>query len=88
MRRQVDRELTSTVQIHHGTQLHGIESLRGGVALMVLLYHVAELLKLAPPAYLGFVSTHFGIGVPLFYTLSGFVLAYGYADPWGAATRF
>ena len=73
------REMTSTIKIHHGIQLNGIESLRGVAALMVLLFHVAALLKLTPPAYLSFVSTHFGNGVPLFYTLSGFVLAYGYA---------
>jgi peptidoglycan/LPS O-acetylase OafA/YrhL len=47
---------------------------------MVVLFHVSELLKLTPPTYLSFIPSHFGIGVPLFYSLSGFVLAYGYAD--------
>lgn len=47
---------------------------------MVLLYHLAELVKIPLPGSLGFISSHFGLGVPLFYTLSGFVLAYGYAD--------
>lgn len=47
---------------------------------MVLLYHLAELMKIPLPGSLGFISTHFGLGVPLFYTLSGFVLAYDYAD--------
>jgi peptidoglycan/LPS O-acetylase OafA/YrhL len=60
--------------------LDSIESLRGVAALMVLLYHLAELVKIPLPGSLGFISTHFGLGVPLFYTLSGFVLAYGYAD--------
>ena len=65
---------------HDPKHLDSIESLRGVAALMVLLYHLAELVKIPLPGSLGFISTHFGLGVPLFYTLSGFVLAYGYAD--------
>ena len=65
---------------HDPKHLDAIESLRGVAALMVLLYHLAELVKMPLPGSLGFISTHFGLGVPLFYTLSGFVLAYGYAD--------
>jgi peptidoglycan/LPS O-acetylase OafA/YrhL len=60
--------------------LESIESLRGVAALMVMLYHLAELVKIPLPDSLGFISTRFGLGVPLFYTLSGFVLSYGYAD--------
>ena len=65
---------------HHGIQLDSIESLRGIAALMILLCHLALIVKLPLPQSLGFVATRFGLGVPLFYTLSGFVLAYGYAD--------
>jgi len=65
---------------HNAKHLDSIESLRGIAALMVLLYHLAELVKIPLPGSLGFIATHFGLGVPLFYTLSGFVLAYGYAD--------
>lgn len=61
-------------------QLAAIESLRGCAALMVLTYHLAKLMKLPVPASIGFIHTHFWLGVPLFYTISGFVLAYGYAD--------
>ncbi len=67
-------------RIHHGPQVNAIESLRGIAALMVLIYHLAELVKLPLPETLGFIPKYFGLGVPLFYTLSGFVLAFGYAD--------
>jgi len=72
--------LKAHVKLHHGIQLNAIESLRGVAALMVVVYHLAELVKLPLPQALGFVPTYFGLGVPLFYTLSGFVLAFGYAD--------
>jgi peptidoglycan/LPS O-acetylase OafA/YrhL len=65
---------------HNGIQLNAIESLRGVAALMVLLYHLVELLKVPLPAPLSMIRTHFGLGVPLFYSLSGFVLAFGYAE--------
>jgi len=63
----------------HTRNLEGIEALRGVAALMVLLYHLVELLKVPLPGSLGFIRSHFGLGVPLFYALSGFVLAYGYS---------
>lgn len=65
---------------YHPKHIESIESLRGVAALMILLYHLAELVKIPLPGSLGFISTHFGLGVPLFYTISGFALAYGYAD--------
>jgi peptidoglycan/LPS O-acetylase OafA/YrhL len=61
-------------------KLNAIESLRGVAALMVILYHMAELLKLPIPTHLEVIRSHFGLGVPLFFALSGFVLAFGYAD--------
>lgn len=60
--------------------LESIESLRGVAALMVLFFHLVLLVKIPAPAGFGFIASHFGFGVPLFFTLSGFVLAYGYAD--------
>lgn len=60
--------------------IESVESLRGVAALMILFYHLAELVKIPLPSSLAFISTRFGLGVPLFYTISGFALAYGYAD--------
>jgi peptidoglycan/LPS O-acetylase OafA/YrhL len=68
-------------------RLAGIESLRGVAALMILIFHVVELMKVPVPAALSFVSSHFGLGVPLFFSLSGFVLGYGYADKLAQGTR-
>lgn len=64
-------------------QIVTIESLRGVAAMMVVLYHLAELLKVPLPASLDVIRSHFGLGVPFFYLLSGFVLAYGYGDSLG-----
>jgi peptidoglycan/LPS O-acetylase OafA/YrhL len=61
-----------------GSQVEALESLRGVAALMVVVYHLVELVHVALPTTLGFVKTHFGLGVPLFYALSGFVLSHGY----------
>lgn len=61
-------------------RLDSIESLRGVAALLIVFYHLIELAQLPLPPGLHIVRSHFGMGVPLFYTLSGFVLAWGYAD--------
>lgn len=61
-------------------RLSSLESLRGIAALMVVFYHLVELAQLPLPPQLSLVRTHFGLGVPLFYALSGFVLSYGYAE--------
>lgn len=67
--------------------LKSLESLRGIAALMIVFYHLGELLKVPMPNGLGFIHAKFWLGVPLFYTLSGFVIAYGYAERVGNAIQ-
>jgi peptidoglycan/LPS O-acetylase OafA/YrhL len=66
--------------VNSAPRLDSIESLRGVAALLIVMYHLVELLALPTPSVLNVIRTHFGLGVPLFYVLSGFVLAWGCAD--------
>lgn len=62
-----------------GTHLNSLDSLRGIAALATLLFHLVTFAQLNAPAGFRFIGSYFGQGVPLFYCLSGFVLAYGYS---------
>jgi peptidoglycan/LPS O-acetylase OafA/YrhL/putative effector of murein hydrolase LrgA (UPF0299 family) len=56
-----------------------LDSLRGIAAIATVLFHLVTFAQLTAPAGFGFIGAYFGKGVPLFYCLSGFVLAYGYS---------
>jgi len=58
--------------------LGGIESLRAYAALLVIAFHVVWLAGFDPPPALEALKWHAGRGVPLFFAVSGFSLAYGY----------
>ena len=63
--------------------LKSLEALRGIAALMIVFFHLNLVLKVPYPDILRFIPDHFGHGVQLFYTLSGFVLTFGYAERLG-----
>jgi len=64
--------------------LHGIESLRAYAAFSIIVFHVIHIAGFDPPQSLMFMKWHLGRGVPLFFAVSAFSLAYGYAGRLGA----
>lgn len=44
--------------------LKSLESLRGIAALMIIFYHLSEVLKVPIPKALDFISNKFWLGVP------------------------
>lgn len=56
--------------------LPALFGLRGLAALAVLLFHLHHLTGLPLPPGLGFIGTHFGLGVQLFFVLSAFSLCH------------
>ena len=67
--------------------LGGIESLRAYAALAVIVFHVIHLAQFDPPQSLMAMKWHFGRGVPLFFAVSAFSLAYGYFGRLGEASQ-
>lgn len=63
--------------------LPGLHGLRAAAALLVVLFHLHEVGRLAVPAFLPWIATHAGLGVHLFFALSAFALAW--ANPEAAA---
>jgi len=59
-------------------RLEGIESLRAYAAIAVIFFHLVGTGGAKLPEILSFIGTHFGLGVPLFFVVSGFSLSYGY----------
>ncbi|WP_439501964.1 acyltransferase family protein [Aminobacter ciceronei] len=59
-------------------KLEGANVVRFIAAMMIVMFHVALMPKLAMPDELEFIKNFGGFGVPLFYMLSAFALCYGY----------
>ncbi|MDO9430669.1 MAG: acyltransferase [Phenylobacterium sp.] len=58
--------------------LPGVESLRAYAAFAIVIFHVIHLTQAPVPHSLEFMKWFFGYGVPLFFVVSAFSLAYGY----------
>jgi peptidoglycan/LPS O-acetylase OafA/YrhL len=59
-------------------RLDGIESLRAYAAVSIIFFHLVGSGGVFLPKSLSIIGTHFAFGVPLFFVVSGFSLAYGY----------
>lgn len=55
-------------------RLNGLHSLRGWAAILIVIFHTLGIAKLAIPDQFGFINSYFGLGVPLFFTISCFSL--------------
>lgn len=60
------------------SRLSGIESLRAYATVAVIMSHLISVGGASVPGYLDFILIRFPLGVPLFFAVSGFSLAYGY----------
>ncbi|HQT54353.1 MAG: acyltransferase [Phenylobacterium sp.] len=58
--------------------LGGVESLRAYAACAIVIFHVIHLTGMPIPRSLEFMKWYFAFGVPLFFVVSAFSLAYGY----------
>ncbi|MGH6999154.1 MAG: acyltransferase family protein [Phenylobacterium sp.] len=71
--------MTETNPHAYRPHLPGVEALRGYAAFAIVIFHVIHLTQAAVPQSLEFMKWFFGYGVPLFFVVSAFSLAYGYA---------
>lgn len=68
-------------------KLEGANVVRFIAAMMIVMFHVALMPKLAMPDELKFITNFGGFGVPLFYMLSAFALCYGYSGKLDSADQ-
>lgn len=66
-------------------QLSGANALRFYAASSIVLFHLIHLTKIDYPPALSFIPNFGGLGVPLFYVLSAFVLCIGYHSRLGTS---
>lgn len=67
--------------------LPGVESLRAYAAFAIVIFHVIHMVGAPVPQSLEFMKWFFGYGVPLFFVVSAFSLAYGYAGRLSGTSR-
>ncbi len=63
----------------HTSRIPVLDTLRGLAALLVVLVHLMGIAQLDPGMLFRWVEAHGGFAVPLFFALSAFSLATGYA---------
>lgn len=72
----------SNVYVHRSGQtarhLRGVHALRGIAALMVVAFHLVHLTNLNHPATISFIGEYGGMGVYLFFVISGFTLLHSH----------
>lgn len=68
----------------HRPHLDGVEAMRGFAALAIVAFHVIHLTPATLPASLESLRWALSYGVPLFFVISAFSLAYGYAGRLGS----
>ncbi len=59
-------------------RIEGPDILRGFAASLIIVLHLVFLTGVKYPGVVFCVSRHFNIGVPLFFAISGFAIAYNY----------
>ncbi|HEY3799975.1 MAG TPA: acyltransferase [Caulobacteraceae bacterium] len=75
----------------HDARLPGIEALRAYAATAIVIFHLIWVGGVAAPPGFQVVPNFFGQGVPLFFAVSAFSLAYGYSarlSTWRDVRRF
>lgn len=74
------RQPLSKTQNAPRVELPGLLAMRCYAAVSIVLFHLVWLTNLEIPPYLGFIRSHFGNGVPLFFIVSAFGLFVGYSE--------
>ena len=64
-------------------RLEGIDSLRAYAASAIIIFHMVLVAHVELPRGLTFARYYFGFGVPLFFVVSAFSLAFGYMQKLG-----
>jgi len=81
--------MTASITAAQGSRAHlgGIESVRAYAALAIVAFHVIHIAGFDPPQSLMALKWHLGRGVPLFFAVSAFSLAYGYFGRLGSGEQ-